>query len=330
MGLKQRIKEIYNWIKSRNQNGVSNRWVTFLYCLLVALVFWLMIVFSNQYKAPITFKLRYTNFPKDKMLANNLPHQVDVDVLASGFTFLGYYFNRFNDTLVLNLASIRKNPNSKDYYLPLYEQSRQFEQQLGNQVKITQIQLDTLHFYFDKRVVKVIPVKLNLNYEFEKQFQLNGKIEVKPSKIVVSGPASIMEDLLYVNTQQLNLFHLNKSVARTADLIVPEELKSVEFSAKKVVVKVPVEKYTEGKIELPVEVLNLPEQFLVKTFPEQVKVTYLVSLSNYGRVRSDQFSLLAYYDENATSLKLKLMKYPEIVRNPRIETDKVEFILRKR
>lgn len=328
--MKNRISALTNWLKSGNPNGTSNRWVTFSYCLLVAFLFWLLIVFSNEYKAPVTFNLRYTNFPKDKMLANKLPQKVDVQLAARGFTFLGFYFNRLNDTLTLDVSNIRKNQNAKDYYLPVYAQAQQFENQLGNQIKISKIYLDTLHFYFDKKVVKVVPVHLNLNYTFEKQFQLGAKVEIKPSKIVVSGPASVMADVVELNTQQLNFFNLNKSVARAAEIIIPDELNSVEFSTKKVVVKIPVEKFTEGTIELPVEVLNLPEQFTIKTFPEKVKITYLVGLSNYEKVNADQFSLLAYYDENATSLKLKLVKFPDVVRNTKIETDKVEYILRKR
>lgn len=328
--MKSKFKALLNWLKSGNQNGVSNRWVTFLYCLLVAFVFWLLIVFTNEYKAPVTFNLRYSNFPKDKMLANKLPMKVDVELSASGFTFLGFYFNRLSDTLYLDVANIRKAQDTKDYYLPVYTQAQQFENQLGNQVKISKIYLDTLHFYFDKKVVKVIPVHLNLNYGFEKQYQLSGKVELKPSKIVVSGPESVMQNVVEVNTQQMNFFNLNKTLLRTAEIIVPDEMNSVEFSTKKVVVKIPVEKFTEGMQELPVEVLNLPEQYMVKTFPDKVKVTYLVGLSNYERVNADQFSLLAYYDANSPSLKLKLVKFPEVVRNPKIETDKVEYILRKK
>jgi hypothetical protein len=326
--MKNRIKAILTYLNKGNQNGVSNRFVTFLYCLGVAFLFWLIIVFSNEYQAPLSFNLRYTNFPQDKMLANKLPQKVDMEITASGFTFLGYYFNQLKDTLSLDVSSIRKNQNSKDYYLPIYAQSIQFENQLGNKIKISKIYLDTLQFYFDKKVEKVVPVRLHLNYTFEKQYQLNGKIEVKPSQIVVRGPSSIMDDLEELNTQQLNFYSLKNSIARTAEIIIPDELQSVEFAVKKVVVKIPVEKFTESTIELPVEVLNLPEQFTIKTFPEKVKITYLVGLSNYKKVNEDQFSLLAYYNENEASLKLKLVKFPDVVRNPRIENDKVEYILR--
>jgi hypothetical protein len=328
--MKNKIKSILKQLKSDNQNGVSNRWLTFLYCLIVAFLFWLLIVFSNEYKAPVTFNLRYSNFPKDKMLANKLPYKVDVEVTASGFTFLGFYFNRYQEVLNLDVASIRKNPNSKEYYLPMYAQAQQFESQLGNKIKISKIYLDTLHFYFDKKVIKVLPVKLNLNYSFEKQFQLNGKVEVKPSKIVVSGPASVMQDITELNTQVLNFPDLSKTISRTSEIIIPEEWNSVEFSTKKVVVKIPVEKFTEGTLELPVEVLNLPQQYVIKTFPETVKIVYLVGLSNFKKINADQFTLLAYYDANETSLKLKLVKFPDLIRNPKIETDKVEYILRKK
>ncbi len=328
--MKNKAKAIFNWLKTGNQNGVSNRWVTFLYCLGIAFMFWLLIVFSNQYQAPVSFNLRYTHFPPDKMLANKLPAKVDVDISASGFTFLRFYFKRLKDTLTLDVSSLRKNQNSKEYYLPVYAQSIQFENQLGNEIKIEKIYLDTLHFYFDKKVVKVIPVHLNMSYTFEKQYQLSGKIEVKPSKIVVSGPSSVMDDVIELNTQQLNFFNLKNSIARTAEIIIPDEMNSVEFAVKKVVVKIPVEKFTEGTIELPVEVLNLPEQYTIKTFPEKVKITYLVGLSSYEKVNEDQFSLLAYYNENTASLKLKLVKFPDFIRNPKIETAKVEYILRKK
>lgn len=331
--MKHQVKSVLSLLKSGNQNAASNRWVTFLYCLLIAFLFWLLIVFSNEYKAPVSFNLRYINFPQDKMLANKLPGRVDIEITTSGFTFLGFYFNRLNDTLYLDVSKLRKNKNEQDYYLPGYSQAQQFEAQLGNQLKISKIDLDTLHFYFDKKVTKVVPVKLNLNYEFEKQFQLSGKIELKPSKIVLSGPASVMNNLIELNTQQLNFTNLNKTISRTADLIIPAELNSIDFSTKKVVVKIPVEKFTEGTLDLPVEVLNVPEQYQLKTFPSRVKITYLVGLSNYQKVSADQFSLLAYYDpknEQASSLKLKLVKFPEIVRQVKIETENVEFILKKK
>ncbi len=331
--MKHQVKSVLSLLKSGNQNAASNRWVTFFYCLLIAFLFWLLIVFSNEYKAPVSFNLRYINFPQDKMLANKLPGRVDIEITTSGFTFLGFYFNRLNDTLYLDVSKLRKNKNEQDYYLPGYSQAQQFEAQLGNQLKISKIDLDTLHFYFDKKVTKVVPVKLNLNYEFEKQFQLSGKIELKPSKIVLSGPASVMNNLIELNTQQLNFTNLNKTISRTADLIIPAELNSIDFSTKKVVVKIPVEKFTEGTLDLPVEVLNVPEQYQLKTFPSRVKITYLVGLSNYQKVSADQFSLLAYYDakdEQASSLKLKLVKFPEIVRQVKIETENVEFILKKK
>ncbi|HRH03821.1 MAG TPA: hypothetical protein PLI68_10490 [Bacteroidia bacterium] len=331
--MKHQVKSVLSLLKSGNQNAASNRWVTFLYCLLIAFLFWLLIVFSNEYKAPVSFNLRYINFPQDKMLANKLPGRVDIEITTSGFTFLGFYFNRLNDTLYLDVSKLRKNKNEQDYYLPGYSQAQQFEAQLGNQLKISKIDLDTLHFYFDKKITKVVPVRLNLNYEFEKQFQLSGKIELKPSKIVLSGPASVMNNLVELNTQQLNFKGLNKTILRAADIIIPAELNSIDFSTKKVVVKIPVEKFTEGTLELPVEVLNVPEQYQLKTFPSRVKITYLVGLSNYQKVSADQFSLLAYYDakdEEASSLKLKLVKFPEIVRQVKIETENVEFILKKK
>jgi hypothetical protein len=58
-----------------------------------------------------------------------------------------------------------------------------------------------------------------------------------------------------------------------------------------------------------------------------------VGLSNFEKVNVDQFSLLAYFkneDLESSSLRLKLVKFPSFIRSPKIETSKVEYILRKK
>lgn len=331
--MKSKLKLFFNWLKAKNENGTTNRWVIFAYCVVVSFVFWLLIVFSNEYRSAVSFNIRYSHLPHDKMLANKLPAKVDMEVSASGFTFLGSYFNQLSDTLLLDVSKIYNSGKSKEYYMPLGSQTLQFEKQLGSQIKIQKIYLDTLHFYFDKKSFRVVPVKLNLTYACEKQFQLNGKVTMKPSQIVVQGPASVVDKIHVLNTETINLSHLKQTTLRAVKIVTTEEMNNLEFSTLKVFIKIPVEKFTEASIELPVDVVNLPEFYSIKTFPDKVKITYLVGLSNYEKVNAELFALTAAYDkkeEGATSLKLNLSKAPDFIRNPRMETDKVEFILRKK
>ena len=90
-----------------------------------------------------------------------------------------------------------------------------------------------------------------------------------------------------------------------------------------------VEKYTESTIKIPI--VNTVNEYKIKTYPDFVIVTYLVTLENFNRVNEEMFTASVNIEENNNSnrLKVHLIRKPSFVRITRIEPEEVEYLLLK-
>jgi YbbR domain-containing protein len=312
---------------------LDGKFSVFIICILVAGLFWLLIVLSNNYTSVISFRVNYVNLPKDKVIANKLPLVIDASVTTSGFLLYTYKFMEKTDTLTIN-GNYLTAQSENQFYIATNSIIPEFKEQLNNKVSINFFTTDTIHFYFDKKSFKVLPVKVNLKYSFEKQYQLSGSILVSPDRIVVSGPSGVLEKLTHLETVKRSIKDLNKTEQVNLPLKIEKEFEDLSFSAKMIVVSIPVEKYTEGNIEVPVSVSNVPPHYTIKTFPDKIKIKYTVALSNFEKVRPEMFLALAEYNTQDSSksnkLKIRLAKTPEYVLNWQIDPQKVEYILERK
>jgi hypothetical protein len=109
--------------------------------------------------------------------------------------------------------------------------------------------------------------------------------------------------------------------------------KLVTTNVDQVTVLVPVEKFTEGAVEVPVHSINVRPGFTLRTFPDKVKVRYKVSLSRYNDVTPEMFDAVVdakgLPDENTRQLKVRLETKPDFISAVTIEPEKTDYILRK-
>jgi hypothetical protein len=315
---------------------LDKRLSVFMICLLFSSLFWLLTVFSKEYTTNITFNACFLNLPADKILIKDLPSKIDIKIKAAGFALLGVQYSAKNDTLFIDASNVKKYLSDKSasevYYLLLNNQLSLMAEQLGGSMKVEKIFPDTVTFVFDQKSQKIVPVKLNLTYSFAKQYQLNGKVKVIPSNIIIKGPKSVLDEIDFLETKQHNI----KDIGSTKRHLIPLKSKSnqgVDFGIKAVVAEIPVEKYTEAEIMLPINIKNVPFGFVVKTFPSQVKIKYNVSLDNYDVVKPEQFivevNLSEINDISNNRIKVRLVKQPTIISKAKIIDPQVEFIMRK-
>lgn len=315
---------------------LDKRLYVFIICLLFSSLFWLLTVFSKEYTANISFNACFLNLPSDKILIKDLPNKISVKIKASGFSLLGVQYSAKNDTLFIDASNLKKYITDKNtneiYYLLLNNQLSLMAEQLGGSMKVEKIMPDTVTFVFDQKSQKIVPVKLNLTYSFSKQHQLNGKVKVIPSNIIIRGPKSVLDGIDFLETKPQNI----KNIDNTKRHILPlkdNNRQGVDYGINSVVAEIPVEKYTEAELDLPIVVRNVPFGYVVKTFPASVKVKFNVSLNNYSSIKAENFvveaDLGSANDINNNRIKIKLVKQPVEVSKVKIINPQVEFIMRK-
>lgn len=325
------IANIYN-----KESFLWNKKISvFVSCLFIAFIFWLVIVLSKNYTTVANFKAKYLNLPTEKVLVNKLPSDFLVELNATGFYLLSLKWNKKEDTIAIhteNLKSLVNTKDDKDFYILPNFQLKELSLRLAANAKVLRVYPDTLFFYFDKKKTKILPVRLNASFSFEKQHEMSGPIILTPAEVVVKGPESILEKIDVLYTEPLQFSNLNKAQRVFAPLALNTELDNLDFSTKKIMVNLPVEKYTESSVEVPINVITANNLIAVKTFPEKVKITYLVALSKFNKIKAEQFIVEANYDEKNVSskLKLKLHTIPDYIINPKLEFQKVEYIVIKK
>jgi len=68
--------------------------------------------------------------------------------------------------------------------------------------------------------------------------------------------------------------------------------------------------------------------FILKIFPDEVFVTYFVTLRNYNKVKPEMFRAIVNCTEinDSRMIKITLSQKPEFVNNIKIKPEKVEYI----
>ncbi len=311
---------------------LNKRVITFLVCLLISVFFWLLMTLSKEYSIMVQFPVEYINLPADKVVSNDLPDAVDIEIKAKGFSLLAYKLRKRHETISIDVNDAKQLNNKNVYYLLSNSRSDKITAQFSNDIHVLKISPDTMFINFNKKVSKLVPVKYNLSLVFNKQFNLTDSISIQPKYITVSAESEVIDKINFVETQSITLKNISKSISIKLPIIKAPEFKHVEFSQMSVKATINVTKYTETSLELPVEVENLPAGYTLKTFPDKVGVKFNVGFKNYDKITPVDFRAIVDYkkiDQESNKLKIQLIKIPDGIRNVKLVTEKVEYIISK-
>jgi len=325
----EQIKSFFD----RLEKKYHKKFGVFFIFIVIATFLWFLNALSKEYTTIISYPVRYTNFPQNKILVSKLPRHLDFRISSFGFTLLRYKLNTTLMPIVfdVNSFSLRSsNTDNETFYITTKLIQEDFSDQLSSDIKLIDILQDTLFFKFSQKIKKKVAVKADIKFGFQKQYMQKGNLIIEPDSIEISGPQRIIDSIEYVKTRVYEVENLNKEFRKNIQL---RKIDKVKFSKKRVSVIQNVEKYTEDNIKIPVEIYNLPDSLIMKTFPNKITLTYLVGLSDYEKVSASQFKFFIDYSlihaENNSLIEVSLDKYPQYIKLINYYPKRLEFIIEK-
>ncbi|PKQ62276.1 hypothetical protein BZG02_13250 [Labilibaculum filiforme] len=327
-----KIKELFDTEKIAS----NKKLLVYVFFVGIATIFWFLNALGKEYTTTVNYPVQYINLPQNKVLTNKLPQQLTLKVNAYGFDLIRYKLstaflsNPFDVGFYTN-NRMRNNKSIRNYSLVTSQIVPQFERDLSSSIQLISILPDTILFEFSPILEKKIPIKSNVSSSFEQQFMLDGAVFLEFDSVLVKGPSSILDSVHFVETEELILTNLNKTVRKTVNL---KKVEGLEFDQVKVKITVPVEQFTEEKITIPIKVSNLPDSLLLRLFPGDVKVSYFVGFKKHGKVSADLFDVRVDYketsDEGSNKLKIDLLRYPGFVTNVRFYPQELTYLKEKK
>ncbi len=258
-------------------------------CIGIAFLFWLFTKLSYTYRSTLSIRVEY-ELSIDKVLTSPPPELLEMDVEGSGWDLLFIFFSRKkykidvdvtdNSPKTINAAAIKGK----------------LLKQLPENVNIIDLRPDLIEFQPEPLAFKEIPLLLDNRVELSAQFMLIDSLEISPSTVKVSGPASVIKNMNSWVTEPLILEKVESNFTKKLK-VLSHTNKNVSFSPNQITVSGKVEQVTEKSIELEIFKRSVPDSILLVLLPKKVTITCIVGLSDFDILTADQFTVVADFSK---------------------------------
>jgi len=316
-----------NKVKIRKPLIKRGPFKTFLFFLGFSTVVWIFVQFSKEYTEAVELPISYINVPKDKILSPENPSKLDLRVKENG---LHIAFNRLFPKVLYLDVSDSKMENGKLIY-NLEEQKSALLSQLNLAYDKAEFLKQTLNISYQQREVKKVPIRSNVELDFAVGYSALDDVEFQPDSIMVSGPKGILDTLSEVQTKVLRLENINNDISGTVYLDTAK-LERLTFYQTKIDYTLRTDKFTEGKVQVSIDLVNVPEGMNVVIFPKEVTVIYQVSLKKFNSVKKEDFRVMADFKNAVNSdgyLLVQITEQPPQVNNVRLNEKKIQFVIKR-
>ncbi len=320
-------------VKNNNTNGKiknakSSKMI--LIFLAVSFLFWILIKLSKQYTDTVHINVEYYNLSQDKMLQEEPLKTIDVTLKTFGFDLIKYHL--FKRKVKVDLQDV-KQKNGNTYYQLSEDLLSQISTQLISDVEVFAVKPDTLFYVVGLSTTKKVKIIPSIDIQYQSGYNLFGNLKVEPSEVSISGPENLIDSIIQVESEKRELTAVNAPFEIKIPLLVLDESSKVNYSVQEVIVSGLVEKFTEAKFTLPIKVENLPNQYKISTFPNQVEIIFQVSLSDYNKIDKNDFKISCDYKRSVKDgldyLIPKVVLKPSFVSEIKISPNQIEYLIKE-
>jgi YbbR domain-containing protein len=302
----------------------------FLIFLALSSLFWMLTKLSKEYTHIVLFNTNYTNLPNDKILQSKPKENLAITLKSYGFGIFNYTIKK--KKITIDLQNLQKTKKDRFYYLT-NKNVGDFQKQISSDATIINISPDTLFFDLGILNSKKVKINPNIKLQFKTGYNLAEKLQITPEFITVTGSEKQLDSITSITTEKLIFNNVSKDFEKTIAVILPKKSKGINFSHDKIEVIGKVDKFTEGTLSLPYQLINVPSESNISAFVDKVTITYRVSLANFDKVLPTDFNVVCdFFKTQQDSLNYLIPvfeKQSNLVLDAKITPQKIEFLIKK-
>lgn len=323
------LKQHFKWLSSLCKKLSSKETFLFLFFVVIAALFWVLLSFNNNMTRDITINV-VVNKPKNVTLINDVPSTVTVTVKDRGLSFLKSFFQSA-PTIELDLNKYINEKNSTMEIAP-NQLINEVRRAINNEATIIKVIPESIVSRYTTLPGKKVPVNWEDNIENiipDKQFVINPDlIKTDPDSVVVY--ALDQATLLKVNEVDISTVEVANLTSTFTKEVTMKGINNVKIVPDKVKLTVPVEPLIRKDFNASISLRNQPHGVKVLVFPPSVDVTFLVPQSHYR----DPVNLTVIVDYNDIDPKnnkvnIKLGEVSGNYTNVTLPIDSVNYLIER-
>ena len=278
----------------------------FLLFLCLSTAFWFLQTIQESTEVILPYRLTIEDLPKDVVFTGDMPSEIHVVYSSKGWNAFYYKFMR-NDDPELVIPFKEVNQKSGKVIID------------GNALRRAVLRKKPKGMTFkatspDGRVTTTAG-----------RYQC-GTI-LLPDSVDIYAPKHIYGSINYVKTENVTYTELEDTLETRLALLVPRGAKAIPDSVD---ANICVDIFTDKTLQVPVYSENVPHNKLIRTFPQKVDITFLVSATLYNDITTNDFLLVIDYKElqsDSKRCRIHVRQKPSGIRNLRISPETIEYII---
>lgn len=318
--------------KGNNSNKTNNsrfsrinrELLVFLVFLLVAIAFWFILTFKNVTAISLDYKLKIRGIPNSVIVTSKIPDKVSLRLHGRGFQLLKLILNSSNRELDIDYSSLKDNNKALVINEDVWKKTLNKTLPVG--ITVNESSLPTIEIFYSNGEHKHVPVKVIGNLKAENEYMI-GEVKLQPEFVDIYAPQDSYDTITHINSKSINLTELKDTTELDLTLEPPVGVKCVPNKVKATIC---VDLQTTKHLNIPIYTINIPQNIILKPFPQNVTVTCQVSASMYDYVKEEQFNAVIDYDKlkkEDSQCDVSLTEIPECVSNVRFSPHKVDYII---
>lgn len=318
--MNQIIKKVGTFLR-----GISwKKILTFSFFIIIAAILWFMQIYNQTFETNVSVPIRYASVPDSIVFTDSLPERINIRVRDNGYNMFRYRLKK-NDTVFFDVSPVIASNSSKVLQGALLESY--LRRLLPQSATILNYDPVRISFNYNKLKSRKIPIIFDGQLNIPPGYFLNGDIHLVPDSAMAYGSLADLSKISYVytSTDTINQLDSNRKIQYRL-----QGVKNVKFVPERISVHIPVEAYTQKKVEVPIEGFNLPDNLSVKFFPSRVNLSFFVGVSMSDSIDASDFSVGVDYeslkDSKSVSVPVMVTQSPSFIRNLTLDPPNVEYI----
>ncbi len=241
--------------------------IVFMFSFGIALILWFLVNLSRPFNLTITLPVDLESVPPGKALAEDVPHQVTVNVNGEGWKLLRIYSNP---------PRIKLHPvaGTMNFYDDVRGQLNMFAG-----IEVAKVMPATIDIKLEKKITKKIPVVANVLVKTDAQYEMVGWPVIIPDSVEISGAPSVLAKINNWPTAYKEIKGADSDINAQLSLIRPDQI--ITLAPRQVVYRAKIREYTGDEVSISIQTDDLPDGQGVSYSPPTLLIHFGIPIDEY-------------------------------------------------
>lgn len=312
----QQSKVVFRFLRSKE---------TLIYFGFVVLstILWWGHAMDTQRDATIKIVIAYKGVHANVVLTEDLPTYLLVDIHDNGK--LIRETNSRDLSITLDLGNEFNQPNGS-FTIASETLRNRLTDILSGTTHIQHFSPDHIVVDYYQQYEKQVPISLVGEYNPAPEHQITKAPILDPCSVMIYGRKEIINTIDSVSTIPFELNNVRDTVQIRLGL---DSIENIRLGTDSIDLTLYAERYTEKKFTLPINILDVPTDCLIRLFPSQVTISVRVAIEHFNLLQASDFKATCNYPTQSSKamLPIDIKTSNPYVTNIRVNPSSVEYLI---